>query len=124
MLFNSGIFFGFFAAFFTLYWLLRHFLADRAVASQNGLILAGSYLFYGWWDERFLLLIALSTACDYVCGLGVAGPRYPKRAIVKALTFSSLRQLTGAGTNRFNQLALSGRSPWGWRFVSRDYSGH
>jgi alginate O-acetyltransferase complex protein AlgI len=32
---------------------------------QNVLLLAGSYIFYGWWDPRFLGLIALSTIVDY-----------------------------------------------------------
>jgi alginate O-acetyltransferase complex protein AlgI len=36
---------------------------------QNRLLLLASYLFYGWWDERFLFLIILSTALDFVCGL-------------------------------------------------------
>ncbi len=79
MLFNSAIFFIFFGCFFALYWLLcGHFRI------QNGLILAGSYLFYGWWDERFLILVALSTACDFICGLGTAGPRFGPGIIFKA----------------------------------------
>jgi len=32
---------------------------------QNVLLLAGSYIFYGWWDPRFLGLIALSTIVDF-----------------------------------------------------------
>ena len=44
MLFNSGVFLQFFAAFVLLYWLARNSLALR-----NLLILAASYLFYGWW---------------------------------------------------------------------------
>ena len=44
MLFNSGIFLQFFAAFLLLYWLVRGSLSQR-----NCLILAASYLFYGWW---------------------------------------------------------------------------
>ena len=44
MLFNSGIFLQFFAAFLLLYWLVRGSLSRR-----NWLILAASYLFYGWW---------------------------------------------------------------------------
>ena len=79
MLFNSGIFFLFFGIFFCLYWMLR-----QRLHWQNTLILAGSYLFYGWWDERFLILIALSTACDFICGLGAAGPRYPRQHLQKA----------------------------------------
>ena len=35
---------------------------------QNALLLAASYVFYGWWDWRFLSLIVLSTATDYALG--------------------------------------------------------
>ncbi len=34
---------------------------------QNGMLLAASYLFYGWWDYRFLGLIAISTVVDFYC---------------------------------------------------------
>ena len=36
---------------------------------QNVWLLAASYVFYGWWDVRFLLLVVLSTAFDYCAGL-------------------------------------------------------
>ncbi len=39
------------------------------------LLLAGSYLFYGVWDSRFLALILTSTLIDFYCGLGMAGRR-------------------------------------------------
>jgi alginate O-acetyltransferase complex protein AlgI len=45
MLFNSGTFLQFFGAFLLLYWLARGSLALR-----NLLIVAASYMFYGWWD--------------------------------------------------------------------------
>ncbi|EPR65301.1 putative poly(beta-D-mannuronate) O-acetylase [Cyclobacterium qasimii M12-11B] len=35
---------------------------------QNFLIVAASYLFYGWWDWRFLSLILFSTVVDYAIG--------------------------------------------------------
>jgi alginate O-acetyltransferase complex protein AlgI len=38
---------------------------------QNVWLLAASYLFYGWWDWRFLGLIAISTIIDYVAGLKI-----------------------------------------------------
>src|SRR5271165_1445602 len=34
--------------------------------SQNVLLLGASYLFYGWWDYRFLLLMMGSTAIDFI----------------------------------------------------------
>ncbi len=40
--------------------------------SQNRMLLAASYLFYGWWDVRFLGLIAASTVVDYYCARFIA----------------------------------------------------
>ena len=48
MLFNSLVFLVFFAVVMALYRVLSH-------RGQNALLLAASYLFYGWWDWRFLL---------------------------------------------------------------------
>ncbi len=70
MLFNSTVFFIFFAAFFAVYWRL-----GARLRAQNVLVLAGSLLFYGWWDERFLILIAASTAADFIAGAGASGER-------------------------------------------------
>lgn len=63
MMFNSTVFASFFAVFFLLYVMLRHRLH-----AQNLLLLAASYVFYGWWDYRFLSLILVSTLVDYACG--------------------------------------------------------
>ena len=60
MIFFQPVFFLFFGIFFPLYTLLRNRLA-----LQNALILLGSYIFYGWWDVRVLILITVSTAVDY-----------------------------------------------------------
>jgi len=38
---------------------------------QNFLIVVASYLFYGWWDWKFLSLIVISTVIDYIIGLGL-----------------------------------------------------
>jgi len=35
------------------------------------LILAASYLFYGWWDSCFTLLLLLSTVVGYNCALAI-----------------------------------------------------
>jgi len=47
------------------------FEGTRSVQSQNILLLFASYLFYGWWDWRFLGLIALSSITDYLVGLQI-----------------------------------------------------
>jgi len=67
MLFNSGIFLQFFAAFLLLYWLVRNNLTAR-----NLLIVAASYLFYGWWNWKFLGLLFFSSAFDWAVGCGIA----------------------------------------------------
>ena len=63
MLFTELRFAWFFALVFVGYWLLP---GNR---SRKALLLLASYYFYGSWDWRFLSLILLSTATDYVVGL-------------------------------------------------------
>src|SRR5438874_12239025 len=74
MSFNSGVFLQFFAAFLLLYWLIRKHLRYR-----NLLIVAASYLFYGWWDYRFLSLLLLTSLLDYAVGLLLAVSTDPRR---------------------------------------------
>src|SRR4026209_875125 len=74
MLFNSGVFLKFFAGFLLIYWLVRSNLRAR-----NILIVIASYLFYGWWDYRFLGLILFSSVLDYLVGLGIARQSDPGR---------------------------------------------
>ena len=64
MLFNSIDFAIFFPLVFLLYW----FVAQKNLKLQNALIVVASYVFYGWWDWRFLSLILFSTIIDYVVG--------------------------------------------------------
>jgi alginate O-acetyltransferase complex protein AlgI len=68
MLFNSGVFALFMAAFLPLYLLSR-----RHITARNLLLILASYAFYGWWDPRFLILVAISTSVDYLAALGAAG---------------------------------------------------
>ena len=67
MLFNSIEFLLFLPVVFVLYW----FVFDKNLKHQNLLILFSSYVFYGWWDYRFLSLIFLSTIVDYFIGLNI-----------------------------------------------------
>jgi alginate O-acetyltransferase complex protein AlgI len=67
MLFNSIDFAIFLPTVFILYW----FVTDKNLKLQNFLIVASSYLFYGWWDWRFLFLILFSSLVDYFVGLGL-----------------------------------------------------
>jgi D-alanyl-lipoteichoic acid acyltransferase DltB (MBOAT superfamily) len=67
MLFNSFEFLLFLPTVFVLYW----FVFNKNVWVQNSLILVSSYVFYGFWDYRFLSLIFLSTIVDYFIGLNI-----------------------------------------------------
>ena len=61
MLFNSIEFALFLPLVFIAYW----FIAPKNLKAQNIIILLSSYVFYGWWDWRFLILIIFSSAIDY-----------------------------------------------------------
>jgi D-alanyl-lipoteichoic acid acyltransferase DltB (MBOAT superfamily) len=52
----------------------------RTPARQQWLVLLASYVFYGWWDVRFLVLIALSSIVDYAAALGIRGQRLSWRS--------------------------------------------
>lgn len=65
MLFNSLEFALFLPIFFLLYW----FAFQRNLKVQNIFIVVASYIFYGWWDWRFLLLIAFTSLCSYGSGI-------------------------------------------------------
>lgn len=65
MIFNSLEFFIFLPIVFALYW----FIGGKRIKAQNMLIALASYVFYGWWDWRFLSLILFSSLVDYSIGL-------------------------------------------------------
>jgi len=67
MLFNSLEFLIFLPTIFCLYW----FVFQKNLRVQNLLLLISSYIFYGWWDWRFLSLILISTLVDYSVGLKI-----------------------------------------------------
>ena len=66
MIFNSFEYLVFLPVVFLIYWLVF-----RTVRSRNLFVVAASYIFYGWWDWRFLALIILSTLCGWLCGLSI-----------------------------------------------------
>ncbi|MFC2150178.1 MBOAT family O-acyltransferase [Calditrichota bacterium] len=69
MLFNSLDFAVFLPIVFAVYWLLNR----RSLRVQNAFLVLASYVFYGWWDWRFLSLILISTVVDYAVGIGLGG---------------------------------------------------
>jgi len=74
MLFNSIAFLVFLPVVFIAYW----FLTGRNTARQNLLLLLASYVFYGWWDWRFLFLLVFSTGLDYYTGLRIRDAATPR----------------------------------------------
>ena len=80
MLFNSVQFAVFLPIVFVLYWFVfgRMMCGWRwRLRAQNTFVVVASYVFYGWWDWRFLLLIAFTSFCSWGSGLliGSAGSR-------------------------------------------------
>ncbi|HLP36088.1 MBOAT family O-acyltransferase [Lacibacter sp.] len=67
MLFNSTIFAIFLPIVFVLYW----FVTGNKLWLQNLMLLCSSYIFYGWWDWRFLFLLLFSTLLDYFSGIKI-----------------------------------------------------
>ena len=65
MLFNSLEFAVFLPIVFLLYW----FVFNRKLRLQNAFIVLASYVFYGWWDWRFLILMAATTFFSWVSGV-------------------------------------------------------
>ena len=72
MLFNSIQFALFLPIVFLFYW----FVFDRFISKsqwqlrlQNAFVVVASYVFYGWWDWRFLLLIAFTSFCSWGSGM-------------------------------------------------------
>lgn len=71
MFFNSLTYAIFLPIVFLLYW----FVFQKNLKLQNLFIIAVSYLFYGWWDYRFLFLIVFTTACSYLSGVLISKAR-------------------------------------------------
>jgi len=75
MLFNSIDFAIFLPVIFLIYW----FIVNKNLTLQNLMILMASYVFYGWWDWRFLSLIFISSMTDYAIGLGLNKSKSKKK---------------------------------------------
>ena len=84
MLFNSLDFAVFLPIVFVLYW----FVTKHNLKLQNSLIVAASYVFYGWWDWKFLGLIIFSTLLDYSIGRRLKNEE--NQRIRKALLWTSI----------------------------------
>lgn len=72
MLFNSFVFVAFLGVVLPLYYALSH-------RWQNRMLLVASYIFYGYWDWRFLSLLAASSCIDYCVGRWMEALSDPRR---------------------------------------------
>jgi D-alanyl-lipoteichoic acid acyltransferase DltB (MBOAT superfamily) len=75
MLFNSVEFVVFLVCVFALYWLVF----SRDLWWRNLFLWAVSYLFYGWWDFRYLLLLAATSSVDFWVALELGRSDDPRR---------------------------------------------
>ena len=74
MLFNSIEFAIFLPIVFILYW----FVTSNNLKLQNFLLFAASYLFYAFWDWRFVFLLIFSTLLDYYTGIKMSDAKNQK----------------------------------------------
>lgn len=83
MLFNSVQFAIFLPIVFLLYWIVFDRFISKSkhqLRLQNIFIVVASYVFYGWWDWRFLMLIAFTSFCSWGSGLFIGRAQTKKRA--------------------------------------------
>ena len=84
MLFNSVTFLIFLIIVFVVYWTtVRYNKPDSKI-----ILLTGSYVFYGWWDWRFLILIVISSLADFIIGKNLYHTE--KKVVRKQLLFLSI----------------------------------
>lgn len=71
MLFNSIEYLFFLPLVFLIYWTIGYARINDSLKlrMQNAFVVGASYVFYGWWDWRFLILIAFTSLCSYASGL-------------------------------------------------------
>ena len=89
MLFNSFEFALFLPIVFLLYWFIFDYAmrkCKRQLLWQNLFVIIASYIFYGWWDWRFLILIAITTFLSFLSGIGIekASTQCGKKAVMIA----------------------------------------
>jgi len=85
MLFNSIEFLFFLPTVFALYW----FVFKKNHTVQNILLIISGYVFYGWWDWRFLLLLILSSTVDFIVGISLGKVKEElKRKLILTISIS------------------------------------
>ena len=104
MLFNSIEFLIYLPIVFLLYW----FVFNRKIKLQNLFIVIVSYLFYGWWDWRFLVLIAFTSFCSWLSGIAIDKIREDNNSVSEDTSFVQKRCKWITGINIFLNLAILG----------------
>ena len=91
MLFNSFEFAIFLPIAFLLYWFVFDYALSKCkhqLLLQNLFIVVASYIFYGWWDWRFLILIAITTILSFLSGISIE--RAPTQRGKKAVMITNI----------------------------------
>ena len=96
MLFNSIEFLCFLPIVFLFYWKVL----GKYLKGQNLFVLAASYVFYGWWDPRFLALLMISSGVDFLVGQKIADSIDPQKR-KKWLQLSLLTNLGSLGVFKY-----------------------
>jgi D-alanyl-lipoteichoic acid acyltransferase DltB (MBOAT superfamily) len=84
MFFTSITFALFFLLVFVLYW----FVFNRNPKGQNLFLLLSSYIFYGWWDWRFLFLLFFISVSNYIIAIQIQ--KNDQKSIRKSLFITAL----------------------------------
>jgi len=82
MLFNSLEFAFFLPIVFVVYWAIF----NGSARLQNLVIIASGYVFYGWWDWRFLLLLIFTSSVDFIVGIFLSRTESEQRRKILLLT--------------------------------------
>ena len=88
MIFNSSQCLVFFLAFFFIYWTINR---KSTISVRNSFLILSSYLFYGWWDWRFLGLLFASSTVDFTVGYllnNSENQRFRKVIFISSLIFN------------------------------------
>ena len=104
MLFHNWVFLAFFAIVYPVYLILK------GTRFRSLWLLIASYVFYGWWNPLYLLLIAYSTAVDYVAVLGMARfgrkRRFVALSVINNLGLLAFFKYAGFVTQNVNALLV------------------
>ncbi|MBQ0080770.1 MAG: MBOAT family protein [Alistipes sp.] len=85
MIFNSLEYAIFLPVVFLIYWKIL----NRNLFLQNLFIVAVSYFFYGWWNWKFLILIAFTSLCSFLTGIIIDRFRF-RHTLIKWIGASNI----------------------------------